>query len=375
MKFRQMGIRISEQVSVLGFGCMRFPTTDEKINEKESEELLKTAIDNGLNYLDTAYPYHNKQSEPFIGNFLEKYQIRKKILLATKLPVWELNSAEDMDTIFNKQLENLKTDYIDFYLFHALDKKNWDKLNEYNGLAWAEQKKREGKIRYMGFSFHDSYEVFEEIIQGYDKWEFCQIQLNYMDIDHQQGIKGLELAHKHGIGVIIMEPLLGGKLCTAPVKIQKLWDSAEVKRTPTGWALQWLWDREEVSLILSGMSAIEHVYENIKNAEESEIGGLSNTDIKLVDQVREGYLSLKMIDCTDCKYCMPCPHGVDIPRNFDAYNIGAMYENLEQAKDSYKWITEDSRADICTACGECLEKCPQSISIIEELEKVAGTLQ
>jgi len=373
MEYRRFG-RLDWEVSALGFGCMRLPTTNgnEAIDEEEAARMLRYAIDHGVNYIDTAYPYHGGNSEPFVGRVLQD-GYREKVRLATKLPSWKIEEPEDFDKYLNEQLERLQTDHIDFYLLHALREKWWRKLNDLSVLDWAESAKTDGRIGHLGFSFHDEYDVFEEIVDAYD-WAFCQIQYNYMDIDTQAGTKGLEYAASKGLAVVIMEPILGGRLVDPPERIEALWGEAPTQRAAADWALQWLWHKPEVSVVLSGMSTMEHVEENVASADASGIGLLTDEELAIVERVREAYEELCPIPCTQCKYCMPCPHGVDIPRNFDIYNQGAMYEKPDHARRSYGFVDEENRANACIACHECEDQCPQMIPISDWMVHVHEVL-
>jgi len=383
MQYRKFG-KLDWNVSALGFGCMRFPVMDGEwanIDEPEATRMLHYAIDQGVNYVDTAHPYHDKNSEPFVGRAL-KGGYREKVKLATKLPCWEIKVADDFDKYLNGQLEKLQTDHIDFYLLHALNKDYWSRMRDLDALKWAEGALADGRIGHLGFSFHDDYEAFQEIVDAYD-WTFCQIQYNYMDIENQAGTKGLKYAASKGLAIVIMEPLLGGRLVDSPQPIQELWDTAATKRTPVDWALQWLWNQPEVSLVLSGMSAMQHVEENVASANASAVGSLTEKDLALVSQVRERYQEICPIACTKCGYCTPCPNGVDIPGNFGLYNEGIMYDKPDSARGGYNWMAEshrlgmsdeDGRAVNCVQCGECEEKCPQSLPISELLSVVHQVL-
>ena len=373
MKYRQFGT-LDWETSALGFGCMRFPTENgnENIDEAKATSMLRYAIDQGVNYVDTAYPYHGGNSEPFVGRVLQD-GYRDKVRLATKLPSWKIEESEDFDTYLNEQLERLRTDHIDFYLLHALREKWWPKLRDLGVLEWGEKAKADGRIDHLGFSFHDEYDVFEEIVDAYD-WTFCQIQYNYMDIESQAGTKGLEYAASKGLAVVIMEPLLGGRLVDPPGRVQEIWDQAPRQRTAADWALQWLWNQPEVSVVLSGMSTMEHVEENVTSAAKSGIDILTEEELALVDQVREVYKDLCPIPCTQCNYCMPCPHGVHIPRNFEIYNQGAMYEKSESARRSYELLEEEKRANACIACLECEDECPQNIPVSDWMVHVHEVL-
>jgi uncharacterized protein len=365
MKYRKFGT-LDFDCSVLGFGAMRMPikgaTTD--IDYPEATRILRHAIDNGVNYVDTGYPYHGGASETFLGEAL-KDGYREKVKLATKLPVWKVEKLEDRDRLFNEQIEKLQTDHLDMYLLHGLGKERWEIIKKFDILSWAEGLKKDGKIKHLGFSFHDDYDAFEHIITGYDKWEFVQIQYNYVNEEHQAGTKGLKLAASLGIPVIVMEPILGGNLADPPDAIRQLLDSAAIKRTPADWALQWLWNKPEVTMILSGMSTMEQVEENLASAENSKVGLLSEKDITLLSAVNDTFQQLRPIPCTSCNYCMPCPSGVKIPWNLDLYNRAYMYNTMEKQISQYNKADEGERASSCTTCQECEPKCPQNIKISE----------
>jgi predicted aldo/keto reductase-like oxidoreductase len=376
MQYRQFG-KLDWQSSALGFGCMRLPRIDNdpgRIEEVEATQMLTYAIDHGVNYFDTAYTYHKGQSELFVGRFL-KNGYRDKIKLATKLPTWEVNEAKDFDRLLNEQLKKLQIEHIDFYLLHALNQKSWHKIRDLEVLKWAEGAIVDGRIGHLGFSFHDKLEVFQEIIDAYDGWTFCQIQYNYMDIENQAGTEGLRYATSKGLAVVIMEPILGGRLVNPPQSIQDLWDTATEPRKPADWALQWVWNQPEVSLVLSGMSAMQHVVENVASAKKSGINTLSAEDLELIGRVREKYHEISPIPCTKCDYCMPCPNGVNIPRNFEIYNQAFMYDKLDASQLTYNnFFPEEQRADRCIACLDCEELCPQNIPISEWMPKVHEVL-
>jgi len=355
---------------------MRFPVKDgdsANIDEPEAMGMLHYAIDHGLNYLDSGYPYHGGNSERFLGRAL-KGGYREKVRLATKLPTWLVEASKDLDRYLNEQLERLQTDHIDFYLLHGLRADWWHKLRDLGVREWAEGAIADGRIGHLGFSFHDEYEVLKEIVDEYDRWTLCQIQHNYMDIENQAGTKGLRYAASKGLAVVIMEPLLGGRLVNPPDPVQQIWDSAAQKRTPVDWALQWLWNQPEVSVVLSGMSTMEQVEENVVSAGASGISTLTTEELALFDQVRERYQEPCPIPCTKCRYCMPCPNGVDIPRNFEIYNHGKMYDKPDLVRRQYAWIAQafqqgiapdNPQAGKCIQCRECEDKCPQSILISE----------
>ncbi len=375
MNYRKFG-KLDVQVSALGFGCMRLPILDGdsgKIDLPEATRMVRFAIDQGLNYVDTAYGYHNQMSETAVGQILQD-GYRQKVNLATKLPVWLVKETADFNRLLNEQLSRLQTGHIDFYLMHALNRDAWKKVVDLNLLGEAEKALADGRIRHIGFSFHDDLDVFKEIVDGYT-WDFCQIQYNYMDIENQAGTEGLRYAAGRGLGVVIMEPLLGGKLARDIPAIQPLWETAAVKRTPADWALQWLWDQPEVSVILSGMSTMQQVEENIASAAASGAGTMPESEKAVIASVRQKLNELSPIPCTGCEYCLPCPNGVNIPRNFAVYNEGAMYNAHDIAAGTYKnWIPDEAKAAQCIQCQECEEKCPQKIAISEWMPVVEEVL-
>lgn len=377
MHYRPFG-QLDWQVSALGFGAMRLPTTDpkdrSKIDEPEATRMVRYAIDHGVNYIDTAYPYHGGESERFVGRVLQD-GYREKVHLATKLPMWAIDAEDAAERILNEQLAKLQTDHIDFYLFHGLRKARWEIVQEFNLLDWAETALADGRIRYLGFSFHDNTEVFKKIIDAYDNWTFCQIQHNYMDINNQAGTEGLRYAASKGLAVVIMEPLLGGRLVDPPAPVQAIWDSAPTVQTPVERAMRWLWDQPEVSVVLSGMSTMEHVVENVANASRYAVGNMTETDQALIAQVRAKYEELCPIPCTKCEYCLPCAVELNIPRLFDILNRGVMYNKLDEARSRYARMSEEQKAAACIACRQCEEQCPQSIPISEwmvDLDKILG---
>jgi predicted aldo/keto reductase-like oxidoreductase len=375
MKYRKFG-KLDWEVSVLGFGAMRLPVTGGdpiNINEAESVSMIRYAIDHGVNYVDTAYPYHGGHSEVVLGRALQN-GYRQKVKLATKLPCWLVRSPGDFDHYLNEQLKRIQVDTIDFYLLHGLDKERWIKLRDLGLFRWVESAMADGRIGHLGFSFHDEFKVFKEIVDGYDKWTLCQIQYNYMDIDYQAGTRGLNYAADRGLAVVVMEPLRGGRLTKkTPEEVAKLWSGASQKRTPAEWGLLWVWNHPEVSVALSGMNTMEQVVENIAIAERSAVGILNANDLALIDSVREAYKSLIPIPCTNCRYCMPCPNGVEIPFILELYNDAVMYHTSDNARFRYSGpllgLKEEQRADRCIECGECLEACPQKIPIPEWLKK------
>lgn len=375
MLYRTMG-KTGEKVSQLGFGCMRLPVIDgdsNKIDEKKAIEMIRSAIDNGLNYVDTAYPYHGGESEPFVGRAL-KDGYREKVNLATKLPSWLIKTREDMDKYLDSQLERLQTDKIDFYLVHGLNAGSWDNLEKLGVTEFLDSAIKSGKIRYAGFSFHDKVDVFKKIIDSYN-WSFCQIQYNYLDEYNQAGTEGLKYAASKGLGVVIMEPLRGGRIVrNLPEKAKESISKSEIKRSPAEWGLSWVWNHPEVSVVLSGMSVKENVEENLRVASKAEPNSLTDKELKLIDEVKNAFNEKIKVNCTGCEYCMPCPAGVNIPKNFSCYNeysIFATKETEEELKGMYNMVGEAERADKCLKCGKCEKACPQKIEVRKELENVA----
>ena len=373
MKYRKF-LKENIDISSLGFGTMRFPTIKDEgdIDIQKTTEMLDYAIHNGLNYIDTAFTYHNGMSESFLGDYLEKRKVRDKIFLATKMPVWKVEKYSDLDHYFNIQLRRLRTSYIDFYLLHSLWQGSWEKVKNLNMLDFLIKKKEEGKIRFFGFSFHDEFNVFKEIIDYYN-WDFCQIQLNYMDIDYQAGERGLKYAYEKGIQAIIMEPLKGGKLANPPQSIRNVFDEYKIKKSPVEWALSFLLNKKEILLILSGMSSFEQVKENIEVASKYEINSLNEDELKILSIARNEWLNIKSIGCTNCKYCMPCPNGVNIPKNFEIYNNYIMYGDLNESVSKYQYLKEEERASNCKECGTCETLCPQNLEIIKLLKLIDNT--
>lgn len=372
MEYRKME-QLSVEPSLLGFGCMRFPLLEDgKIDEAEAEKMIDKAIAEGVCYIDTAYPYHGGDSEPFVGRVLNKYD-RTSYLLATKLPVWKISDVEEAKEIFESQLKRLDKDYVDFYLLHALSKERWDNLLEQGILDYCESLKAEGKIRFLGFSFHDDYEVFEEIAT-YRKWDFCQIQFNYMDTEIQAGMRGYKLTEKLGIPLVIMEPVKGGMLASLPEDIEQMFKEAAPDKSIASWALRYVGTLPNVKVILSGMSSYEQVLNNLDTFRNFE--PLSEKELELVEKVAATIKSRVKNGCTGCKYCMPCPAGVNIPKNFSVWNTYAMYGNKEKAKK--EWFVnmeESSLADKCVKCGKCEKECPQKISIREDLVRVREAME
>jgi predicted aldo/keto reductase-like oxidoreductase len=371
MHYRRFGT-LHMDVSALGFGAMRLPIVDNDpahVDEAEAIRMIRYAIDHGVTYVDTAYPYHKGTSEVVVGKALQE-GYRERVSLATKMPTWLVTSPDDLDKYFSEQLERLQTDHIDFYLLHALNKERWPSMVDLKVCEWAEHQMEENRITYLGFSFHDNLEVFKEIVDSYD-WTFCQIQYNYMDEHYQAGTEGLKYAASRNLGVVVMEPIRGGQLAADPPRpIQEIWERAPLTRTPADWALQWVWNHPEVSVVLSGMSTMTHVKENVASAEKSGPHTLTDEELRIIAEVRDMYRTLCPIPCTNCSYCLPCPNGVRIPRIFEIYNEAVMYNSPDRARRFYAFLKEGERADSCEQCGNCEEVCPQSIEIREWLSKV-----
>lgn len=368
MLYRQLS-KTGIDLSILGFGCMRLPTMDhkpEKIDYPKATKLLHYAIDHGVNYVDTAYFYHaavfgqRGESEPFVGKALSGGW-RKKVHLASKMPLFQLRHKEQMDTFLKEQLERLKTDYLDFYLLHGLNGEMWDRMRDLGVREFLNKKKTEGKFRFPGFSFHGKAEDFIRICNEYD-WAFAQIQYNYMDIDFQAGYKGLKYAADKGIGIVVMEPLKGGKLAQKlPSEMMSVFNASAIKRSPAEWALRFVWNESGISSLLSGMNSMEQVVENIKVANDGIPNSLRKEEILMFDKLRNAMDTRIKADCTDCKYCMPCASGVDIPDVLAALNSSAVWN------DSNPWLTGyisiNGKAGKCTECKECEEVCPQELPI------------
>jgi predicted aldo/keto reductase-like oxidoreductase len=389
MKYRKMG-SLDWEVSVLGFGAMRLPLIDQTtVDEQQAIKMIRYAIDNGINYIDTAAPYHDGKSEIIVGKALQD-GYREKVHLTTKLPIWDIRKKEDFDKYLKEQIDRLQTNP-DIYLFHGLTKNRMEKIKELNLIDKMEKAREEELFKYIGFSFHDNFEVFKEIIDYY-KWDCCQIQFNYLDIEYQAGIKGVEYAGSKNIALIIMEPIRGGKLAIPEHKldsrpeIKNILEKSKIKRTMAEWALQFVWDHPQVSLVLSGMSSMQQVKENIESANNSAINSLSEEELDTISELRKSYNKYDIVSCTSCRYCLPCPQGVSIPWVIRFLNdlgywgeerndrISFFYNRMAKTKEALeerlsKGDEVDGAASLCIQCGECLEKCPQQIDIPEIMEK------
>ncbi len=368
---------VEPDLSILGFGCMRLPVdTDGHINEPLATEMLRFAIERGVNYVDTAYPYHNGESEPFVGRALQD-GYREKVQLATKLPSWLINTREDMDRYLDEQLVRLQTSQIDFYLVHSLGKASWEKISQLGIMEFLDSAIADGRIRYAGFSFHDQIDVFKGIVDAYD-WTFCQIQYNFMDEGYQAGSDGLRYAAGKGLGIVIMEPLRGGVLTREIAGIREIWNRAPVQRSLAEWALRWIWNHPEIAVVLSGMSTLEQVRENIACAESAHPGSLMPGELTLFDDVKSEYRRRIKIACTSCDYCLPCPSGVNIPTCFEMYNLAHMYDAPDRAKAIYEFMLKagvsngPGFASQCDECGTCVKLCPQGILTQERIKEVAA---
>jgi hypothetical protein len=381
MLYRQMP-KSGDELSILGFGCMRLASKEDgSIDEERATKQVRDAIDRGVNYVDTAWPYHMGASEPFLGRALAD-GYREKVKIATKLPSWLIEKREDMDYYLNAQLEKLNTDHIDYYLIHALVGDLWDNVEKLGVADFLDKAKADGRIINAGFSFHGASEDFNRIVDAYD-WDFCQIQYNYLDEKNQAGKAGLKYAASKDLGVVIMEPLRGGSLTkTVPQVVEEIWNEAPIKRTPAEWALRWVWNHPEVTVVLSGMSEEAHVEENLRIAGEAHPDSLTEEEMQIIKRVESKYRELMKVECTGCQYCMPCPAGVNIPLCFEMYNN--LY--LEPDPDTVKFMYavraggavgtgEGEFASQCVQCGQCLEKCPQHIDIPTVLDSVVGELE
>ena len=369
--------RYGNQLSILGFGCMRFPQTMGIIDIKETEREIMTAYEAGVNYYDTAYIYPG--SEAALGEILEKNQIREKVYIATKLPHYLIKKYEDLDKLFGEELKRLRTDYVDYYLMHMLtDTDTWNRLKNLGIEKWIEEKKASGAIRQIGFSYHGNSEMFCNLVDAHD-WDFCQIQYNYMDEHSQAGRRGLYHAHEKGIPVIIMEPLRGGKLVNRlPDTAKKIFEEYKIKRTPAQWAFRWLWDQPEVTVVLSGMNSDEMVRDNIQTASTVEAGELGEEEQQMLKQVVAAINAKMKVGCTGCGYCMPCPKGVDIPGTFAAYNRRFAEGRFWSFVDYVICTTlrkNSTAASNCVSCGKCEKHCPQHIEIRKCLKDAQKELE
>ena len=365
-----------DKVSILGYGCMRFPLNSEGgIDENRATALIRRAIDSGVNYIDTAWPYHGGESEPVVGRALSG-GYREKVFLATKLPSWLVETPSDMDRFLDEQLEKLQTDHIDYYLLHSLNQDRWDIMENNEYAAFLDRALADGRIRRAGFSFHDQLPLFKKIVDAYP-WHFCQIQYNFLDTEYQAGTEGLKYAAEKNIGMVIMEPLRGGNLAAnVPEDIQAIWNESSRKLSPAGWALRWIWDHPEVQVVLSGMTTEEDLSDNLASAEGAEPGSLTEAEKEMVGRVKREYRSRMKVLCTGCQYCMPCPAGVNIPECFNRYNMAFMFDDAEKARQTYPvFVKSGARASDCVKCGACEVRCPQNLPIRDCLDAVKELLE
>lgn len=373
-KYRLYGVRtlryknFEKPLPILGIGTMRFPEKDvngsRKIDTGTAIKMIRYAIDHGACYIDTARPYHNGESEKVVGMAL-KDGYRDRTYLVTKLTPWQIKTEKDMEIIFNEQLQNLQVQYVDIYLLHYLTRNNWIKFLGLNAFSFLEKMKRQGKIKHIGFSFHDDYEFFKEVLDYYD-WDICQVQMNILDAGHQATIRGIKYAGKKGIPVVIMEPLKGGRLINnIPEEVTRIWDGAAKKRPVVEWAFKWLCNIPEVTVILSGVSDMEQLKQNLGVIENIQGEVMSAEELEVISNVVKAYKRRVMVECTACKYCMPCPHCVDIPAVFHFYNEACILKDCKQSLLEY-WnlvMAKGGGANMCTQCGKCTQKCPQGLNI------------
>ncbi len=377
MKYR-IDNKSGNKISILGFGCMRLPSNKNKIDIDKTEKLFLKAIDKGVNYFDTAYIYPG--SEEAIGQIFEKHNLRDKVYIATKLPLFRIKKYSDFDKFFNIQLKRLKTNYIDYYFMHLLaTPEQWEKLKSLGVEKWIEEKKKSGQIKQVGFSFHGKRDDFITLVDAYD-WDFCQIQYNYININFQAGMTGLKHAYAKGIPVFIMEPLLGGRLANdLPDKAVSIFEKSNSSLSPVGWALKWIWDQPEVTMLLSGMNHMSQLVENIELANNSTVNMFSKKDHDAVEEVIEVFNATYKIPCTGCNYCMPCPHNINIPGCFAAYNSSFVHSKgvgLQQyIMNTGAVVGSSATASNCVKCGKCEKHCPQNIAISSEMDVVKSRME
>ena len=369
MKYRTMG-KLGIQASAFGLGCMRFngpASGDSIIDEQKAISLIRRAIDGGVTYLDTAYVYLDKTSEIVLGKALQD-GYRDRVTIATKMPCEAVHNRSEMQALLDEELRKLQTDHIDFYLMHGINREKWEYFKSIGAPEFFDDMKKAGKIRYKCFSFHGPYDEYAYILQDYD-WDMVQLQYNFMDIHNQAGTRGVELAGKLGIPVVIMEGLLGGRLAKAPANVQALYDAFPVRRSPVEWAFRWLCNRPDIAVVLSGCNEADQIDENLRIFDTVGNGIMSDDELRLMDEVRAAYISRTKIGCTGCRYCMPCPNGVNIPGVFSVWNNVSLYDMDPSTNWDLRRIRENNNgADHCIGCGACEAACPQHLSIIESLQ-------
>ncbi|MDR2829856.1 MAG: aldo/keto reductase [Methanobrevibacter sp.] len=374
MKYKKID-KTGDELSILGYGCMRYPHKNGRINFEETEKQIRIAIDNGVNYFDTAYIY--PQSEEVLGKILSE-GYREKVKIATKTHISKIKSMERLKKVFQRQLKRLQTDYIDYYLLHDITLEDWGKFKEIGILTFIEKEKKKNRIKNFGFSFHGNINNFKKILDDYDDWDMTLIQYNYIDENYQVGEEGLEYASSKNVGIMIMEPLRGGMLINKLSKeSKKLIKNFPIKRSPAEWALKWLWNDERIDVVISGMSSQEDIMENIAIASEVEPNSLNEDEFELINKLRNNFKNNVAVDCTGCGYCLPCPYGVDIPLSFSYYNDKIIFKRGVYYSVFYLLKTTENKsyASVCAKCGVCESKCPQNIPIMKELDNVNSNLE